>query len=268
MTPPRANLVPNRTPRRAISRQVRSGGGGYTRPGSPAVTTEYPGGPVVPCRQLPGRRRHGGRLRRRSPVRLPGAGGDRRGVGADRPHRCAARGRPGRLGRCPGWVVAARAAAHHARPRPRELPACWPCSCRPASGWPPSPVCAFGLRSPHWRAPRRWVGRPRERSWPARRQPAPGRPHRTALASGRLRFAAASSAVSRWRPSPWVPWAAPALALAATVAGGASWWSRRALGGVTGDVPGAAAVLCECAVLVLAAGAAGGGGPSLAWWRR
>lgn len=57
-------------------------------------------------------------------------------------------------------------------------------------------------------------------------------------------------------------WALPAAALAALIALTLGRWSGRRLGGVTGDVLGAATVVSEVAVLVLAAGV----GPELAWW--
>ena len=61
-------------------------------------------------------------------------------------------------------------------------------------------------------------------------------------------------------------WAAPAVAVTAAVALALARWSGRKLGGVNGDVLGAAAVLVEVAVLVLSTGAAAGDGPRLAWW--
>ncbi|MEO7443211.1 MAG: adenosylcobinamide-GDP ribazoletransferase [Acidimicrobiales bacterium] len=62
-------------------------------------------------------------------------------------------------------------------------------------------------------------------------------------------------------------WVLPAAAVVAVVAVIVGRWARRNLGGVTGDVLGAVTVLCEVAVLVLAAAAAAGDGPTLTWWR-
>lgn len=62
-------------------------------------------------------------------------------------------------------------------------------------------------------------------------------------------------------------WALPATALAGLITTVLARWARRRLGGLNGDVLGAAAVLIEVAVLVVAGAAAAGDGPALIWWR-
>jgi len=62
---------------------------------------------------------------------------------------------------------------------------------------------------------------------------------------------------------PWLLLAGPAAALGAA---GVGWFSRRRIGGVTGDVLGAAQQVAEVLVLIVAAAVAASGA-SLAWWR-
>ena len=58
-------------------------------------------------------------------------------------------------------------------------------------------------------------------------------------------------------------WSAPFALAALMVTALVGWWSMRKIGGVTGDVLGAAEQLVECAVLVVATGVAS---HSLLWW--
>jgi adenosylcobinamide-GDP ribazoletransferase len=62
-------------------------------------------------------------------------------------------------------------------------------------------------------------------------------------------------------------WAAPAAALAAAGALVVGALSRRKLGGISGDVLGAAQQVVEIAVLALASAVATNGWAPLAWWR-
>jgi adenosylcobinamide-GDP ribazoletransferase len=63
------------------------------------------------------------------------------------------------------------------------------------------------------------------------------------------------------------PWAAPAAALSALAAGSAARLASTRIGGVTGDVLGAAQQGAEVAVLLLAAAVTRGGWGALPWWR-
>jgi adenosylcobinamide-GDP ribazoletransferase len=63
------------------------------------------------------------------------------------------------------------------------------------------------------------------------------------------------------------PWAIPATVLAVLGAVGVGVLSMRRIGGLTGDILGAAQQVAEILVILLGAAAATGGWPSLLWWR-
>jgi adenosylcobinamide-GDP ribazoletransferase len=63
------------------------------------------------------------------------------------------------------------------------------------------------------------------------------------------------------------PWAIPATVLAALGAVGVGILSVRRIGGLTGDILGAAQQVAEILVILLGAAAVTGGWPSLVWWR-
>jgi adenosylcobinamide-GDP ribazoletransferase len=63
------------------------------------------------------------------------------------------------------------------------------------------------------------------------------------------------------------PWVFPAAILAGLGAGAVGWLGMRKLGGVTGDLLGAAQQAAESLVVIFGAAGAANGWPWLAWWR-